>query len=81
MTRDFIDKDATYTVPKSCCLDQSSFECERVSFSDGVRGEDQSRVLFQEVRLLAAVPHWRSPLYLNEFNSFLFLVCVLIGMR
>jgi hypothetical protein len=49
MTRDFIDKDATYTVPKSCCLDQTSFECERVSFSDGVRGEDQSRVLFQEV--------------------------------
>ncbi|EFX76398.1 hypothetical protein DAPPUDRAFT_322264 [Daphnia pulex] len=48
MTRDFIDKDATYTVPKSCCLDQSSTECERVSFSDGVRGQDQSRVLFQE---------------------------------
>lgn len=48
MTRDFIDSGATYTVPKSCCVDQSSTECDRVSFSEGVRGEDQSKVLFQE---------------------------------
>jgi hypothetical protein len=50
MTRDFIDAGATYTVPKSCCVDQLSAECERVSFSEGVRGEDQSKVLFQEVK-------------------------------
>lgn len=48
MTRDFIPNDATYTVPKSCCVDQSSAECERVSFSEGVRGDDQSGVLFKE---------------------------------
>ncbi|XP_059352724.1 leukocyte surface antigen CD53-like isoform X1 [Daphnia carinata] len=48
MSRDFIATGATYVVPKSCCIDQSSTDCDRVSFLEGIRGEDQSKVLYQE---------------------------------
>jgi hypothetical protein len=71
MTFDFIDSGATYTVPKSCCVDQSSTECERVSFSEGVRGEDQSKVLFQEVNKQTTIHSIDSQMMLTGFLNFL----------